>query len=107
MKAIINGLRYDTEKAVLIGEASTPFTRLSGDFTHWEAGLYRTPRSGRYFLAGRGGPMTRFAHSAGQNETRGGSRIFPMDDAEALAWAEEYLTTDEIERGFAAKLEDA
>ena len=58
MKAIINGLRYDTDKATLIGEASHGY---ASDFQHWEAGLYKTPRSGRFFLAGSGGPMTRWS----------------------------------------------
>ena len=106
MKTIRDGLRYDTEKAILIGEASNGGSY--SDFSHWDAGLYRTPRSGRYFLAGSGGPMTRFARQGPQqNETRGGSGIQPMDEAEALEWAEQYLTHDEIEGAFCEKLEDA
>jgi hypothetical protein len=105
MKAIINGLRYDTDKAILIGEASQGY---SGDFTAWGAGLYRTPRSGRYFMAGNGGPMTRFCyHGPQQTQRQDGERIFPMDHAEALEWAEQFLTHDEIEAAFSAKLEDA
>lgn len=105
MKAIIHGLRYDTDKAIFIGEASHGYC---GDFSHWDAGLYRTPRSGRYFLAGSGGPMTRFARQGQQqNETRGGSGIQPMDPDQALEWAEQHLTHKEIEGAFAANLEDA
>ncbi len=105
MKAIINGLRYDTSKAVLIGEASYPGSRT--DFGWWEAGLYRTPRSGRYFLAGYGGPMTRWAKSTGQNSWAGGSGIKPLDDADAVEWAEAWLTTEEVEAGFVELVEDA
>ncbi len=98
MKAIINGLRYDTDKAICIGEASHGY---AGDFSRWEAGLYRTPRSGRYFLAGSGGPMTRWARSVDSGNTRtGGDGIFPMDADEAREWAERYLTTEEVESGF-------
>jgi hypothetical protein len=105
MKAIRHGLVYDTEKAICLGEASHGY---QGDFSHWHARLYRTPRSGRYFLAGSGGPMTRFAcRGEQQNETRGGSAIFPMDADEALEWAEQHLTNEEIEKAFAGKLEDA
>jgi hypothetical protein len=105
MKAIINGLRYDSGNAILIGEASHGN---HGDFSYWEAGLYRTPRSGRYFLAGRGGPMTRFARQGPQqNETRGGAGIQPMDQDEALEWAEQHLAHDEIEAAFSEKLEEA
>ena len=104
MREILNGLRYDTEKAELIGEASYSYP---GDFHHFVAGLYRTPRSGRYFLAGEGGPMSRFAQSTGLNEWSGSSDIIPMNEADALEWAERYLTAEEIERGFGATIEDA
>jgi hypothetical protein len=105
MKAIINGFRYDTDKAQLIGKASRgESTRY---FESWEAGLYVTKTARRYFLAGSGGPMTQYARSSGRNETSGGERIDPMTKAEALAWAEQYLDADEIEAGFAENIQDA
>lgn len=99
MKATINGLRYDTENAVCIGRATSPDAESTTDFSWWEAGLYRTPRAGRFFLAGEGGAMTRFsgAYSGGAGR---GSKVIPLDDAEAREWAEEYLAEDEIEAGF-------
>ena len=69
MKAIIEGKRYDTDKAVLVGEASSDFSR--SYFGWWEAGLYKTPRSGAFFLAGAGGAMTRWARPV-VNMTSGG-----------------------------------
>jgi hypothetical protein len=105
MKAIINGLRYDTAKAIFIGGAESDRSRT--DFQWWEASLYRTPRSGRYFLAGRGGPMTRWATSTGTNSWTGGSGIKPLDEDDALEWAEQNLTTAEIEAGFAKTIEEA
>jgi hypothetical protein len=105
MKAIINGLRYDTEKATLIGESGYCGSR--SDFQWWEAVLYRTPRSGRYFLAGHGGPMTRWATSTGLNSWTGGSGIKPLDKDDALEWAERNLTTTEVEAGFGKVIEDA
>ena len=106
MKAIINGLRYNTENAILIGKASYNGSRT--DFQWWAAGLYRTPRSGRFFLAGSGGPMTRWGHrGCQQNETIGSSGIILLDHEDALEWAERYLTHDEIEAGFAKHLTDA
>lgn len=107
MKAIINGLRYDTDKAILIGESGSDGNVSRSDFQWWEAGLYKTPRSNRYFLAGRGGPMTRWAKSAGQNSTTGSSGIHPMDAEEALEWAERYLTTAEVDAGFEKAVQDA
>lgn len=104
MKAIINGKRYDTEKAILIGEASYGN---HGDFSHWEARLYRTPRSGVFFLAGRGGPMTMFSRKVDQSTWSGGSGIHPMDFEAAYEWAEKHLTDAEIERAFNPHIDDA
>lgn len=103
MKKIIDGLRYDTEKAIKIGSYANGF---GSDFRNWAATLYRTPRSGRYFLAGEGGPMTRFARSV-SNMTGGGDGLFPMTKEEALAWAKQYLDADAIEKHFGDAIQDA
>lgn len=104
MKSIINGFRYDTDKAIKIGSASYGY---GGDFSAWSATLYVTPRARRYFLAGSGGPMSRYGRASGLNETSGGERIDPMTKEQALAWAEQYLDADEIEAGFADTIQDA
>lgn len=103
MKAIINNKRYNTETAKLVGEAHHSYP---GDFSHWSAGLYRTPR-GNYFLAGTGGPMSRYGHSCGQNSWSGGSKIITLSKQDALEWAQAHLESDEIESAFADSLEDA
>ena len=105
MKKIINGLRYDTDKATLIGEYHTPGLG-SGDFRYWEASLYKTPKSGKFFLAGEGHAMTRFASHTG-NSSGWGSKLIPMNKEEALEWAEQYLDADDIEEHFADSVEDA
>ena len=104
MKGIVDGRRYDTKSAVLIGEASHGY---GGDFSAWEAGLYKTPVSGAYFLAGRGGPKTRWAQRLSRNEYSSGSGIIPLTLEEALEWAEQNLSVDEVETGFAGVVEDA
>ena len=108
MKKIIQGIRYDTDKATLIGEASADCPM--NDFGYWEAALYRAPRSGRHFLAGSGGPMSRYGRGgmgAGGNETHGGDRIDPMTKEEAMRWAEEYLYPEEVEEHFGDMIEEA
>jgi len=109
MKAIINGFRYDTEKATAVGGANNIGAGASfwSDFSAWEATLYKTPRAGRYFLAGEGGPMTRFSHRVDQNSTSGGSKIIPMTAEEALEWAENYLDADAVEKHFSDMIKDA
>ena len=52
--------------------------------------------------------ITRWARSADCGNTRTGSEaIFQMTNAEALEWAEQYLTTEEIEEHFGDAIEDA
>jgi hypothetical protein len=105
MKAIINGVRYDTEKATLIGEASEGNR---GDFGRWEAGLYVTPRAGRYFLAGEGGPMSRYARPGDQpGAWRSGERIEPLSREMAFAWAQDNLPVQVVEAHFGDLIEDA
>ena len=106
MKAIIQGKRYDTETAVLIGESEAKCGR--SDFSFWEAGLYKTKRSGAFFLAGSGGPMTRFGKSYdGGNSKSGGSKIIPLSANEAYEWAERELEIDALEEHFSERIADA
>lgn len=103
MKKIIEGKRYDTETATLVGQASHGGT---GDFQRWEAGLYRT-KNGAFFLAGEGGPMTRFAHMCGDGSSTGGNNLFPMTMEDARNWAECNLDIDVVEATFGDSIEDA
>jgi hypothetical protein len=109
MKKILNGLRYDTKNAIEIGSYSNIGAGADSrsDFRWWEATLYKTPRSGRFFIAGEGGAMSRFSQSVGQNSWTGGSDLIPMTREEALEWAEEYLSPDVIEEHFGDSIEDA
>jgi len=104
MRAVINGLRYDTDKAERIGGASGGDGRR--DFRYFEEDLYITPRAKRFFLAGEGGPMSRYeAKAYGGNGWTGSQRIIPLDEAEAREWAERYLDADTVARYFT--VEDA
>lgn len=105
MKSIINGVRYNTENAELIGKAWGGGPSVA-DFTFWEAGLYRTPKSGRYFLAGHGGPMTRYGRALDRTSRCGGDRIDPMSEEEAFAWAQEYLDPALTESAFGYLIQD-
>ena len=103
MKRYINGKMYDTEKARFIGSDSN-----AGhwrDFNHYEESLYRK-RTGEFFLYGRGGPMTKYRVSAGQNSWSGGESIIPLTIKEAEEWAEEHLSTDTYDELFGEITED-
>lgn len=98
MKKVISGALYDTETAKLLGEDSYSNP---GDFQHWTEQLYRT-KSGKYFLHGKGGAMTKYAVSVGQNEWSSGEKIIPLDLDSAQKWAEEHLDGDDYLAAFGA-----
>ena len=84
MKAVIDGETYDTETATKIAAFSKEFG--ANDFRHVEESLYET-RNGRFFLAGGGGPMTRYSHPVGDRQA-GGSGIVVLTPNEARNWCE-------------------
>ena len=108
MKRIIDGFRYDTSKAVPVGTFNNQGIGATSrsDFKWFEATLYRTPRAHRYFLAGQGGPMTRFAQPTGDGATYG-ERIIPLSTEEAREWAEQHLSPETVEAEFGDYIEDA
>ena len=107
MKKIINGFRYDTSKSIEVGSYDHGSYPGSGDFSHWSATLYKSPRSGRFFLAGEGGAMTQFASHYADGMSGGGDRLIPLSRDEALEWAERYLDESDIEKHFGDMIADA
>ena len=103
MKKIVEGKRYDTETATLIGEYGYGS---HGDFERIHEELYRT-KTGNYFVAGTGGPKTRYSVQVEQNCWSGSSDIYPLAKDEALEWAQAHLDAQEIEDEFAPMIADA
>lgn len=103
MKKIIDGKRYDTDESQLIGEKTSGHS--PRDFNHYSEALYLT-RKGAYFLAGEGGPLTKYGVQIG-NDIACGSAIFPFSKQEAFGWAQENLMPEEVEAGFPADIDDA
>lgn len=104
MKKIINGKRYDTEKAECIGGYSYGYP---SDFNYIHEALYVTPRSKSYFLAGEGGANTKYSTTVSQGSWSGGERIQPMSESDAFEWAQRYLEPDEVEKYFSHLIQDA
>ena len=102
MKQIINGRKYDTETAEYI--ASTGFG-YSGDFRYWSEDLYKTEK-GNWFIAGEGGPLTRYAVSTGDG-TSGSERIIPLSKQEVLEWLESANKPEILEKFFPDDIEEA
>ncbi len=109
MRKIINKVLYDTNQAALIGHYDNIGRGVdsTSDFNFWEANLYRTPRSGRYFLAGGGNAMSQYATYSGIDSWGGGERIDPMTRDEAYAWAEKYLSAELVEQEFPNMITEA
>ena len=77
MRSTIAGTVYDTDTAELIGEYEDYSESMYINF-----GLYRRVKAKDYFLAGEGGPLTRFS---------GRERIVRLTDAEAKSIIKEYF----------------
>ncbi len=106
MKAIIDGLRYDTERADEIGRIggqAVPSDVEEHGPSVWSEALYMTP-GGRFFLCGYGAEGTRwFRQSAADNrETKGGQlvgwAIRALPEEQAQAWVEKYCTAQVYEQ---------
>ena len=104
MRNIINGKIYDTATAEWIYDTSNG----SGvsDFKHERSALYRTTR-GRWFLAGYGGPMSRFGHTLSDRSRTEGSGCIPLTPADALAELERHNAAEEIDCHLSTLVEEA
>ncbi len=96
MKKIINGKRYDTDTAKILGSVGYSHP---GDFNFWVERLYRK-KTGEFFLHGFGGPLSKYARRTGLNEWSGGEEIRPLTFREAQKWVEENLEVEEYEEIF-------
>lgn len=103
MKQIIDGKRYDTEKATEV--ASYSYGNLT-DFHGIEETLYRTEK-GTWFLHGWGGAATKYATDLGNGSSGDGEDIQPMTPVQAMRWLERFGKADELEEYFSDEIEDA
>ena len=87
MKKIIEGKMYNTETAVCLGSYDNGCAYT--DFRFCEESLYRT-KKGAFFIAGRGGPMTHYARSCGDNNWCGGKDLRAVTEQEARDWMEQH-----------------
>jgi hypothetical protein len=92
MRKIIDGIRYDTESARLVGLAASRTKRT--DSRWWSEALYVGQRSGRFFLHGSGGPLSQWGRTREDNTRENGEGIHPVTAEQALAWAENCLPAD-------------
>jgi len=94
MKKVIDGKLYNTETATLLHEWNNGVR--GNDFRGCEESLYIT-KKGTFFLAGSGGPMSKYAQALDQNSWGGSEGLEPLSTKEALDWAETHdMDPDEI-----------
>jgi hypothetical protein len=103
MKRIIDGKKYDTETAYMVGQWENMYD--VSNFHYYSESLYRK-RTGEYFLFGEGGARSQYAETIGQNEWRGGEKIIPLTYDNARKWAEEHLSVEVYESEFGEVSED-
>ena len=96
MEKIINGRRYNTDTAKLVGYWCTDVT---DGLDRIEESLYRK-KTGEFFLFGVGGPRTKYAGWTDTGNLCSGEKIIPLSEEAAREWAEESLDADEYEAAF-------
>lgn len=102
MKAVIDGLLYDTDTATEICDISNGYSILS--IATRDGKLYKTP-NGRYFAVGSGGANSMFAVQVGNERMGSTNRIVALDMHTARALAEHYASVKTITQFF--KVEEA
>lgn len=96
MKKIIDGKKYDTETATLIG---TYEYGNYGDFHFCREELYRK-RTKEFFLFGEGGALSKYSKSLGNGAYGWGETITPYSDNSAREWVENYCDVETYEELF-------
>jgi hypothetical protein len=76
MKAVVDGVRYDTMRAIAVARVSGG----ADSHSRYRGQLYVTPRSRRWFVVGDGGPLSMFGKTVG-NVSTSGSGLVPLSTA--------------------------
>lgn len=90
MTKIINGKKYSTNTATVVGADGFGNKR---NFKWWRKKLY-LKTTGEFFLYGEGGPLSKYRYYYNANEWSGSEEIIPLSNEEAREWAKEHLSRD-------------
>lgn len=91
MRQVINGKMYNTDTAEFIAHNCQGGG--VSDFRYYEEDLYRK-KTGEFFCAGEGGPLSPYAEACPTGGWYDGSGIRPLTIEETKAWMEEYGDID-------------
>lgn len=97
MKKIINGKKYDTATARLVGKWL--YGNGKRDFYLRHEKLF-CKKNGEYFLYAKGGPLSVYRTYSGSNSWGGGEVVIPYTLREAQKWAMEHMDGDAYEAEF-------
>jgi hypothetical protein len=107
MKDVIDGRLYDTEAETTEHIATHQPVADRGNFNFLREELHKTA-SGEYFIAGEGGPKTKYSKRVGTGEYSGSSEIRPLSDDEAFQWMQSHdIATEIILDEFGDRVEEA
>lgn len=97
MKKIINGKKYDTATARLVGKWL--YGNGKRDFYLQHEKLF-CKKTGEYFLHAKGGTLSVYRTYSGSNSWGGGEVIIPYTLGEAQKWEMEHMDGDAYEAEF-------
>lgn len=103
MNKVIQGKKYDTQTAKLIGAYET--NELENSDVWYREELYQK-QNGEFFLTGQGGCKTQYAVPSTTLDFKAGEKLEPLVVEEAEMWCEEHLSGDEYEKIFGMITED-
>lgn len=98
IEVVIDGFKFSTETAEQLIDVSSGSSNVR-DATNEDTYLYRT-KKGRFFIAGSGGPGSRWRKTIDVNSWSGGSGLQLVDDAEAKRLVERHGNADDYARIF-------
>jgi len=104
MKQVISGKLYNTETAELVHKWENG--EFINDFRYYKESLYKT-KKGAYFISGKGGAMSKYRRSCGNNNMCGGSDIRVVSKDEAIEWLETHEGTEALEQHFSNEIGEA
>lgn len=104
MYKVINGKKYNTDTAKLLGTWYAEYSPT--DFNYYGESLYRT-KSGNFFIYGEGNANSPYRQQIEYNTWTGGESIIPITFEQARKWAEDHLDGEDYEAIFGDAEDDA
>jgi len=98
MRKVIDGKVYDTKTADFVCDISPPGSN-RGDFRFEDTGLYKSPK-GTFFIAGEGGPLSRWAQAEGQNGRRSGEGLQLLEIEAAKVLCQQHGSVEDFTEAF-------